>query len=243
MLHKTRGIILRQIKYSENSIIVQVFTELFGRQAYIVSGVRGKKSKNKINFFQPLHIVEMDIYYKASREMQRISEVKSLVPFTSITQDPLKSSQAIFLAELLLKSIREEEKDINLFEFVVNSIQFLDLTKENPANFHLVFMLKLTRFLGFFPNEGFNEMNNLFNLRSGSFCCTAPDHDEYISKELTFFFQQLLNIPLKNFYTVILNSRSRSKLMRNILDYYYLHIGGMPEIKSFSVLTEVFSDI
>jgi len=243
MLHKTRGIILRQIKYSENSIIVQVYTELFGRQSYIVSGVRSKKSKNKINIFQPLHIVEMEVYYKASREMQRISEVKSIVPLTSIPLDPLKSSQAIFLAELLLKSIREEEKDLNLFEFIINSIQLLDLTKENPANFHLVFMLKLSRFLGFSPHEGYNKIDNLFNLRSGSFCCSPPDHNEYLSKELTFIFQQLLNIPLKDFFIVILNSASRSKLMRNILDYYYLHIGGMSEIKSFTVLTEVFSEV
>lgn len=242
MLHKTRAIILRQIKYSENSIIVQAFTELFGRQAFIVSGVRAKKSNNKINLFQPMFIVEMEVYYRQKRELQRIKEVKNLAILNNFSTDPVKSSLALFLSEVIAKSIIEEEKDPGLFEFFYNSIRLLDITEKNPANFHLLFMIKLSRFLGFFPADNYSTINNMFDLRTGQFCSSRPLYNEYIPERLCPLFHEFINISMKDFYKIRLNSKIRSELLKHILDYYYLHIEGMPEIKSFSVLTEVFKE-
>ena len=242
MLHNTRAIILRQIKYSEGSIIVQAYTELFGRQAFMVNGVRTKKSKNKINLFQAMFIVEMEIYYKQNRELHRIKEVKNQAVLNNIITDPVKSTQALFLAEVLSKSITEEEKDQNLFDFIINSIQLLDITEENSANFHLMFLIKLSRFLGFSPEDNYSTVNNLFDLRTGQFCNNRPMYNEYIPANLCSVFHKFLKISINDFYKIKLISLVRSELLKLVLDYYYLHIEGMSEIKSYSVLTEVFKE-
>ncbi|MFC2097518.1 DNA repair protein RecO [Bacteroidota bacterium] len=243
MLHKTRAVVLRQIKYSESSIIVQVFTELFGRQSYIVSGVRSKKSNSKINLFQTLHFVDMEVYNKPKRELQRIKEAKSLFQFNSIDIDPIKSTQAIFLAEVILKSIREEEKDPNLFEFLYNSVQLFDLLTKNYVNFHLIFLIHFTRFLGFSPEDNYNELNNYFDLRAGRFYDSPPLHNEYISEDQSYLFHELLSTSLNDSFSIAMSSKIRSKLLEHILDYYYLHISGMPKIKSHIVFTEMFSGL
>jgi len=242
MLHKTRAIILRQIKYSESSIIVQAYTEMFGKQSFMVSGVRGKTSNNRINLFQPMFLVDLEIYYKQKRELQRIKEAKNLVVLNNIISNPIKSTQALFLSEVFAKSIIEEEKDHSLFDFVYNAVQLLDIEENNSANFHLMFLIQLSKFLGFSPENNYSEVNKLFDLRTGLFCANEPIYKEYIPEQLCLVFQKFLSLNMKDFYKIKIGSGIRSQLLALILDYYYLHIDGMPEIKSFSVLTEVFKE-
>ena len=118
MLHKTRGIVLHSIKYGDSGIITSIYTELFGRVSFIMQGIRSKKSLVKGSYLQSLFLVEMELYYKPGRELHRIREIKNAVPFASIPFEIAKSTQAIFLAEVLNKILREEEPQQKLFEFL-----------------------------------------------------------------------------------------------------------------------------
>ena len=151
MLHKTRGIVLNYIRYRETSIIVKIYTELFGIQSYIVNGVRSSKSKtNRIAFFQPLTLLDLVVYHKSKEQtLHRLSEVKCSIPFKSLPFDFIKSSMAMFLTEILVKTLKEEEKNESLFDFLQDSILELENSAERFENFHLMFMAKLAFYLGF----------------------------------------------------------------------------------------------
>jgi DNA repair protein RecO (recombination protein O) len=149
MLHKTQGIVFRFTKYGDTSIIVTIFTELFGLQTYIVNGVRSKSSKGRIALFQPLTLLDMVVYYKENASIKRIKEVKCLHPYQTLQTDIRKSSIAMFINELLNKAVKEENHAQELFEFLLQSLIFLDDQKTDFENFHLMLLLKLSKFLGF----------------------------------------------------------------------------------------------
>ena len=153
MLHKTRGIVFKVTDYSESSVVVQIFTEKFGLQSYLINGVKKPKSKIKLNSLQPLHLLDMIVYHKTSGNIQRVSELRHQPVFQSIPYDIVKSSITMFLNEVLYKSLRQHEPDEVLFEFLFHAIEILDSLNAGLANFHLYFLLRLTRFLGFYPDK------------------------------------------------------------------------------------------
>ncbi|MEJ0055490.1 MAG: DNA repair protein RecO [Bacteroidota bacterium] len=150
MLHKTRGIVFRFTKYGETSIIVSIFTEMFGLQSYIVNGVRTKSAKNKIALFQPLTLLDLVVYYRENADILRIKEVKVLYAYQTIHQDIRKSAIAMFLNEFINKAVKDQSHAGEICEFLTGSLVALDEI-QSPENFHLVFVLKLSRYLGFGP--------------------------------------------------------------------------------------------
>ncbi|MBE9480196.1 MAG: DNA repair protein RecO, partial [Bacteroidetes bacterium] len=144
MLFKTRGIVFHQIKYSESSVIAKIYTELFGIQSYLIKGVRNKKSKIKSALLQHLSIVDLVVYHKEKSNIQYIKEIRSEYQFTSIPFDIRKSSIAVFINEILYKSIHEEEANQNLFDYLLNSIKLLDMITKRFVDFHLLFTIGLT---------------------------------------------------------------------------------------------------
>lgn len=149
MLHKTRGVVLNYIKYKETSVIVKIFTEQFGLQAYLVNSVRSAKSKNKIALFQPLTFLDMVVYNNDKKEIQRLSEFRGILPFKTIPYDHNKSASALFLAEVLHKSLSTEENQTQLFEFLLSSFSSFDGDETaNRHNFHLIFLYQLTYHFG-----------------------------------------------------------------------------------------------
>src|ERR1700761_5207708 len=153
MLHKTRGIVFKTTDYSESSVIVQVFTEKFGLQSYIVNGAKKPRAKISMNMLQPLHLLDMVVYHKNTGQVQRISELKNSPVLQSIPYDVIKSSIAIFLNEVLYKAVRQQSADESLFDFVFNAIEWLDHQHEGLSNYHLLFLVRLTRYLGFYPEQ------------------------------------------------------------------------------------------
>ncbi len=149
MLFKTKGLVLSYIKYKETSIVVKIFTDYFGVQSYIVNGVRSKKSHSKIALFQSLTLLDLVVYKNDKRDLQRISEIKCLAPYQNIPFDHNKSAVAMFLAEILSKSLSTEENQFELFNFLQNSLLHFDLDiSNNRNNFHLYFCLQLAHFYG-----------------------------------------------------------------------------------------------
>ncbi|MFC2152729.1 DNA repair protein RecO [Bacteroidota bacterium] len=240
MLYKTRGIVLHYIKYSETSLIVTIYTENFGRQAYIINGVRSKKSKIKANMFQPLFLLDMEVYYKPKRDLQRAKEIQSAFVFTTLPYDLKKSTLAIFIAEILYKTIREQEPNKELFNYLFNSIQLLDLKEKGISNFHLYFLIHLTKYLGFFPSNNYSEINCYFDLKAGSFVQIKPMHLSILEKDQSIFFNKMLNFSEDQHEELKLKYKDRIILLEKLIEYYILHNDGISNIKSLDIFKEVF---
>lgn len=240
MLSKTKGIVIHHIKYSESSVIATIYTEEFGRRSYIINRVRGRGTVQKTNILQPLFILEMDAYYRPNRDIQRLKEFRSLVPLTSIPYDVVKSSLALFIAEVLFKSIREEESNKDLFEFLFHSIQLLDITKTGVFNFHLMFLLQLTRYLGFYPERNYTRENSIFDLQNGTFISSVPFHPNYVNADLSKGLDRAMQLNSKNLHELTMPSEKRYRLLEKIIEYYQIHISGFGKLNSMQVLKEVF---
>ncbi|MBI9054943.1 MAG: DNA repair protein RecO [Bacteroidales bacterium] len=240
MLFKTRGIVLHHIKYSETSVIVTIYTELFGRQSYIINGVRGKKSKIKANILQSLFLLNMEVYHKPKQDLQRVKEAQPDFVFSSLPYDIRKSTLAIFIAEILYKTIQEHEANAELFNYLYNSIQVLDLKEKGISNFHLYFLIHLTKYLGFFPENNYSDSRCYFDLKAGRFMQIKPMHLFFIGPIESKILNTLFEFSENQHENVNIRHKERIEILEKILDYYSLHIDGISTIKSLSILREVF---
>jgi DNA repair protein RecO (recombination protein O) len=220
LLHKTRGIVFRFTKYGETSIIVNVFTELFGLQAYIVNGVRTKSAKSKIALYQPLTLLDMVVYYREHAHINRIKEIKCFHPYQNLYQDVKKSTVAMFINEIMNKTVREESHAQELCDFLVDSLITLDSNSTGIENFHLIFMLKLSRLLGF----GAHQVNEVVGGRP------ADAETEMIIEHLVRS-EYDANLTMTNIL--------RRKALDLLLQFYADHIDNFGEVRSVQVLKDV----
>lgn len=229
MLHKTRGIVINYIRYRETSIIAKIYTEKFGVQSYIENGVRSSKGKNRIALFQPLSLLDLVLYHDDKKEIHRISEIHSGFPFKTLPYDVYKSSIGMFVNEVLNKTLKETSENPALFDFLYHSLIFLDETEQHFENFHLIFLLKFSFFLGFSPQDA-DEI--LMQLRDANMM--IPFDSDY---------KALLNeLIMADYQTPVLMSRAaRNYVLEAIILFYKLHVEDFGEIKSFQVLREVLS--
>lgn len=221
MLHKTKGIVLHTIKYGDTSIIAHIYSRDFGRQSYMVNGVRNKKSKFHFNNFQPLTLLHLEVDHKDSREIQRIRDLQIAQPFHHIHTDIIKNTIALFIGEVLYRCLHEAEANYPLFDYAESAIQVLDLCETSCVNYHLVFLIQFTRFLGIFPQ------NNL-------------ELDRYQPSNMSVKLHDLISISLNDLDHVNISNAERKALVSAMVDYYYYHLEGMGKISSLKVLHEVF---
>jgi DNA repair protein RecO (recombination protein O) len=240
MHYKTKGIVLHQVKYAESSIIVKIYTELFGLKSFIFKGVRKKKSSLKANIFQPLSIVELVLNHKENASIQYVKEIQSVYHFNSIPYDVKKSSIVLFLNELLYKTIREEEANQQLFDFLHQSLLVLDEAKENYSNFHLHFALHLTSYLGFEPTDNYSEENCYFHLSEGLFKNKFLDDTYHIKKPVSEMIFKLASKDFDSGIPMELSQAMRQELLKTLISYYQIHQPSLKEIKAHQVLEEVF---
>lgn len=241
MLHKVRGIVLKTTNYSESSVVVQVFTDKFGMQSYLINGVKKPKAKIKMNMLQALHLLDMVVYHKINSNIQRVSEARQTPVFKTIPYDIIKSSIVIFLNEVLYKSIRQQSADDGLFDYIFNSIAWFDETELVNPNFHLSFLLKLTRFLGFYPNDKKRSDQNYFDLHEGEFVSRRPIHANYLELEDALRFISLFNTPLEKISELNFNNAQRRFLLGKILVFYTLHTASFGEVQSHKILETLLS--
>jgi len=241
MLYKTRGIVLNSLPYNDAYAITLIYTEEFGRVSYLTSQSKSRKSKVPRSLFHPLAILDLEVEHQNLRDIQRIKEIKIHIPLIHILTDPVKSALGIFLAELISKVIREEQTNRPLFDFLLQSVQVLELTNVSPANFHLVFMIQLSRLLGFYPDATGYQKGMYFDMLNGIFSLNKPAHVDFLPPDESAVFYNLLRISYNNMPTFRFSGRERQKIIHRILDYYRLHLSDFPEIKSLEVLHDVFS--
>lgn len=241
MLVTTEGIVLHDIRFGENSIIATIYTREFGRQSYMINAIRSKKNGHRAALLQPLFLVELVTYQKQTREIQRVKELKSHYPYQSIPFDVVKSSQAIFLSEILTKSIREQESYPEMYDFIKNALLYFDLMEKGSAGFHLWFLFRLTEYLGFLPDTApLASFETWFDLKKGSLVLDQPRHNLYINKEATKYWCSLPALRIQDVSDFMLPSGIRNYLLEKMVDYYQLHFEYPGEIKSLKVLRELF---
>lgn len=223
MIAKTRGIVFRFTRFRESSIIVTVLTEAFGIQSYIVNGVRSSKtSAGKMALFQPLTLLDMVVYHRANANINRIREVKCVYPYHSVATEIRKSAIAMFVCEILNKTVKEESAPGPLFDFIFNSLRVLEGQEENYENFHLLFLIKLSRYLGFGAYTA---------AQIGGTRVFDPGTESVVERLLTAGYGEVMSIP----------SGRRREILAALLGFFSEHIESLGEVRSVQVLREVLS--
>lgn len=240
MLEKTQGIVLHSFKYGEDSLIVNIFTLHRGTMSFMVRIPKGKHAAVKTQLIRPLTILELDIDYRDRLQMQRIRDMHVAVPYFSIPYEPAKEAMAMFMGEVLFHALKKESENGILYTFMRNSLEWLDLADENFANFHLCFLIQLTRHLGFFPNLNNARRGVFFDLLEGSYVFVLPRHQHYLNAQETSFLSLLLKMNYATMRRLHLNRHQRGRILRILNDYYRIHIPDFPELKSLDVLAELF---
>lgn len=241
MLAATEGIVLNFIKYGESSVIATIFTREFGRQTYMINAARNRKSKNKVGLLQPLFLVDLEAYQKKSRDIQRVKNLKCKQAYQNIPFDITKSTQAIFLAEVLYKTIHEQESYVELYDFLKNTLLYFDLMEEGWANFHLFFLFRLSEYLGFMPNISKVGFEGWFDLRKGAIVPFEPSHPMFAHKQATEYIIKLSQLKINELHKLPIPRNMREYILQVLMDYYQLHFDNLGEMKSLKVLHEIFS--
>lgn len=241
MLIKTRAVVLDVLNYAEASIIVKAYTQTHGLQSFLVNGVRKPKARYASSVFQPLSLIEVVAYYRKQGGLHRVAEVAASPPLVHIPYDTVKTTVALFLAEILYRSIREEEANPELFGFIDHAVQILDLHPGTTVRFHLVFCLQLTRYLGFYPGGHYSTATPYFDLQEGVFRSDLPVHPWYIREPLSKFFDELPGYSLEDTHELLLPSGIRKSLLQFIISYYQLHLPQGFEVRAHEVLAELMA--
>lgn len=241
MLHTTEGIVLNTLRYSESSIIAKIYTKTFGLRSYIVSSGRGKKSKTKTTLLQPLSNVVIIVNQKEKNTLHHIQEIQCLHPYHTIPYNVVKSSMALFLNEILYKCIHEEEANENLFDFINSSLQILDMKDEEYNNFHLLFMVKLSKYLGFYPQGNYQTETPWFDMQEGIFVPYKPSHPFFLDQVNGKHIFNLMSSTYEGLLNATVPTSVRKSLLSNLVSYFELHISTVKDVKSHHVLSEVMA--
>ena len=244
-VHKTKGIVLRTVKYGETSIITAIYTELFGLQSYLVNGVRtsSKKGPGKASLFQPSAILDLIVYHSDLKNLQRIKEFKWGCLYKHIFSDIFKNAVALFMVELLSKTIKQPEHNTDLFHFIEDAFLHLDESGQNVvANFPLFFSLHLATLFGFRLSDAYTPQNNYLDLQEGEFVHEQPVHPYFLAEPYSYTTSQLLKTMQPHELSAIqLNQEGRRILMIAYQQFYALHIQDFGTMKTLPVLQEVLS--
>jgi|SRR6218665_2593837 len=237
MLIKTKAIVLSSLKYQEKSLIVKCLTQSDGLKSYFVpNAFSTKKSNQKIAYFQPLSLLEIEASHKNKGTLEHFKEIRLAHAYQTIPSDIVKSTIVIFLSEIIHHSIHEEEKNENLFEFLESALLWLDAHDE-MVNFHLILMLEMTKFLGFYPDD--SEIGfPFFDVKEGTFSAFQGTH--CLSDHETFLFKKLIGLKFDSDQKVF-SANERQALLKILLHYYTIHLDGFKKPKSLEVLKEVFA--
>jgi DNA repair protein RecO (recombination protein O) len=245
MTHKTKGIVLRTVKFGESSIVVTMLTELFGLQSYIVNGVRtiSKKGASKSIFFQPAAILDMEAYHNEFKNLQRIKEFRWGYLYEHLFSDVIKNSVALFMVEILTKCLKQPEGNADLFYFTEDSLQHLDKANNIvTANFPLFFSLHLAVFFGFRISDEYSELKPYLDLEEGTFVSEQPMHAFYLADKEAHAVSTILKMMQPSELEQLhLNQDVRRRLTTAIEKYYALHIPEFGSLKTLTVLKEVMN--
>ena len=237
---KTEAIVLHSVKYGEQKVIVDMFTRQWGRLSFAVQLPRSAHAKMKKQYFQPLTLLYIEADVRQQQSLQRLSEVSLLSPLPSLLSDPSKLAIGLFVCEFLYHALRDEQQNAPLFDYVRTSIEWLDGRERDFANFHLVFLMHLSRFLGFYPNLDNYREGDFFDMRSAEFCSQTPVHRDFLMPWEAGRIHLMMRMDFFSMHLFRMSRVDRNRILELIVRYYRLHIPQFPELRSLSVLRELF---
>lgn len=240
MLITTKAIVLRMVKYSDKASAVTVFTRDYGRMNLIAYGVSGRKSGGKAALLQPLSLVELTVAMHPGKELQQLKDIRSDLNLAGISSHPVKNAIALFLAELFYKTLKHQQDETDLFDFLQVALEWLNESDAGIADFHLVLMCRLSRYLGFEPNYASMELP-WFDLMNGCFYSGQPLHAHVVKPELMPAFRSLLKCNFSSMRQLQLSRQQRNQLLDTLLEYYQLHLPEFHSLQSTEVLHELFN--
>ncbi|MEL6988943.1 MAG: DNA repair protein RecO [Bacteroidota bacterium] len=238
MLNKSRGIVFRSMKYSETSVICDIYTEENGLNSFIVSGVRKKKSKIAPGLLQIMSLVDIVAYFGEKKKLYRIKEIKSAKVYQEIPFNIFKSAVGQFITEISRSCVKESEKNKVLFEFLFESFVYLDQTKHSLKLFHHSFMLQLSRFVGIEPNYNYSPNTPFFNIKEGQFE-EKKDSLDSLDLENSIFMHTLMKTPIESSHLLDIPKSNRQILLNHLIQFYQYHIENFNTIQSHKILHEV----
>ncbi|MBR1688364.1 MAG: DNA repair protein RecO [Prevotella sp.] len=240
MLIKTEAIVLHSFKYGETRMIVDVFTRERGRVSLIAAVPKSAKSRIKKQYFQPMTMLAIEYDERQRVQLQKLKDARLLHPYSQLPFDIAKLSVSLFTAEFLYYALRSEQRNEPLYCYIIDSMLWLDACTSGYANFHLTFLLRMSRFLGFYPNLTDYAPGCCFDLRAGCFTPLRPVHSDVL---LPAEAQRIVDLMRMNYTTMHLFRMSRTDRNRCVavlLQYYRLHIPDFPVLRSVAVLQELF---
>lgn len=240
MQAKTTGIILHQVKYSDSQSIVSIYTREFGRMSYMVRGANRKKSATRSALLQPLSIVEIDVSHNPKKDIQSIKDIRIAIPFYHIPYDPVKNGLALFMTELLQKTLKHSENDKELYNFIENSVCQLDKCEEGIGNFHLVFMAGLARRLGFAPDMLNGNGYKFFDMMNGIFERSQPLHAHFLEGKQAETFKSIMELDYDCLNSLPMNRIQRAGVLTNFVEYYKLHLTDFQSLHSIEVMHKLW---
>ena len=239
-LEKTKCIALNPVRYSDSSIIARLYSKEYGRLSLMIKGINSRKKGKRNIMFQPFFILDLEIYYKSSRELQIIKEATVAFAPYNIYSDVKKSCVAIFLGEVLTSILKEESPNTELFDFIEDSVKYYDQSDDGFANFHLAFLAGLSSFLGFEPGKKLNDNQIFFDMKNGRFAEMPPVHGYYSNIENSAILARIFASSFDNVKDIAMTGKQRNEILEELLKYYNLHLPGLTSIKSLEVLKEIF---
>ncbi len=240
MLVKTKAIVLHTLRYGEQKIIVSLLTETEGRLSLVARIPTTQRGKLKKQLFQPLNIIEAEVDLRPKADLHHFRDVRLLAPYSSIPFHPEKLAIALFLAEFIYYGTRGETLNPNLYQYIENSLRWLDACESSIANFHLVFMMRMSRFIGFYPNTDDYREGDFFDLRMASFTHTAPGHPDFLNPMEASHISTLMRMNYETMHLFRMSHHDRNRIAQILIDYYRLHVSGFPELQSMAVVQELW---
>ncbi len=243
--HKTKGIVLRTVKYGETSIITTVYTELFGLQSYIVKGVRqsSKKNQGKANYFQPASILQMEVYHNELKQLQFVKEFQWENIYNTIFFNVIRNAVAVYIVELLQHCIKQPEANPELFYLTEETLLAVDTSTESiVANIPIYFTLQLSSALGFLIRENFSSTNHTLDLKEGTFTNNIPTHTNYVTGEEVAAIANLISIKnIDDLKNIQFNKTQRRQILQYLQTFMTLHVEGFAQLRSIEVLQQIIS--
>lgn len=232
---------LRYVKYGDSRMIVDMFTRECGRMSFAVGISRSSRpTALRRQLFQPLSLLDTECDVRRSEQLHKLRSARLAVPLPSLSADPYKLSISLFVAEFLCHALRSEQQNAPLFDYIADSIQWLDSRAEGFSNFHLVFLMRLSRFLGFYPNLDGYRSGCCFDLRAGSFCAVRPVHADVLGPDEAARIRLMMRMNFPTMHLYRLSRDERNRLVEVVVWYYRIHIPAFPELRSLAVLRELF---
>jgi DNA repair protein RecO (recombination protein O) len=241
MIEKSRAIALHSVRYGENSLIAYLYSQQHGRITLMVNSAYGKgKAGKKAIYFQPLNILNIVFYPGKNQGMGRLKEIMLNDVHNTIHNNHTKSAIALFIGEIIYRTVREEESNLPLYQFLELSIRTLDVLESKTPNFHLIFLAQLSKYLGFFPSGEYSESTPYFDYKNGLFVSNKPVHPMYFSMEHSKILSTALINNYNNADNLNLNRNMRNEFLSQMIKYYAFHTDSVQNVRSLEILHQVF---